>query len=104
MTSTEPDDLYTLRAQYHLGHYALALEESKAIARKPMSPELKAEREEYVQRAQLGLGEPVSGGDTPGKLSTARSSEGEEKMTIELMLYLTILLTRPQGSWYQIQI
>jgi coatomer subunit epsilon len=66
MTSIEPDDLYTLRAQYHLGHYALALEEAKTIARRPMSQELKAEREEYVQRAHLGLGEAVTGGDTPG--------------------------------------
>ena len=64
--SSEPDDLYTLRAQYALGHYQLALEEAKTIARKPMSPELKAEREEYIQRSQLALGQPVAGGDTAG--------------------------------------
>jgi Coatomer epsilon subunit len=64
--STEPDELYTLRAQYALGHYHLALEEAKTIARRPMSSELKAEREEFVQRCQLGLGQPAVGGDTTG--------------------------------------
>jgi len=36
----EPDELYTLRAQYWLGHYKLCLEETKAVARRPMSAEL----------------------------------------------------------------
>jgi coatomer protein complex subunit epsilon len=66
LTMTEPDELYTLRAQYWLGHYQLCLEEAKTIARRPMSPALKQEREEFVQRANLGLGQPVSEGDTPG--------------------------------------
>lgn len=64
--STEPDKLYTLRAQYALGHYQLALEEAKTIARRPMSAELKAEREEFIQRCHLALGLPVVGGDTTG--------------------------------------
>lgn len=65
---TEPDELYTLRAQYWLGHYQLSLDEAKAIARRPMSPALKAEREEYIQRAHLALGAfgKVTGGDTGG--------------------------------------
>jgi len=63
---TEPDELYTLRAQYWLGHYQLALDEAKGIARKPMSPELKDEREEFVQRSQLALQQPLAGGDTAG--------------------------------------
>ena len=52
----EPDDLYTLRAQFWLGHYDLCLEEAKAIARRPMAPHLKQEREEFVSRAHLGIG------------------------------------------------
>jgi len=52
----DPDELYTLRAQYWLGHYQLALEEGKSIARQPMPPHLKSEREEFVTRAQLALG------------------------------------------------
>jgi hypothetical protein len=65
---TEPDDLYTLRAQYWLGHYNLAIEEAKSIARRPMSPALKAEREEILNRAYLALGQydKLSGG-TSGK-------------------------------------
>ena len=53
----EPDELYTLRAQYWLGHYQLALEEAKSVMRRPMSPALKTEREEYSLRCQLALGQ-----------------------------------------------
>lgn len=52
----EPDDLYTLRAQFWLGHYELCLEESKASARRPMASHLKQEREEFMWRAHLALG------------------------------------------------
>ena len=48
MSSMEPDDLYTLRAQYWLGHYIMAADEAKSIMRRPMSPELKIEREEFM--------------------------------------------------------
>jgi len=54
---TEPDELYTLRAQYWLGHYALAIEEAKGVVRRPMSPQLKVEREEFLMRSQLALGQ-----------------------------------------------
>lgn len=65
---SDPDDLYTLRAQYWMGHYHLCLDEAKTVARRPMSAALKLEREEFVQRAHLGLGEysKVVGGDTAG--------------------------------------
>jgi Coatomer epsilon subunit len=70
---TEPDELYTLRAQYWLGHYALAIEEAKSVLRRPMSPQLKLEREEFLLRAQLALGQydkviagALEGGDRPG--------------------------------------
>ena len=53
----DPDELYTLRAQYWLGHYQLALEEAKSISRRPMSPQLKVEREELVLRSLLATGE-----------------------------------------------
>ena len=53
----EPDELYTLRAQYWLGHYTLALDEGRAAARRPMSPHLKSEREELMLRCQLALGQ-----------------------------------------------
>ncbi len=65
---TEPDELYTLRAQYWLGHYQMALDEAKSIMRRPMSPALKQEREEFVQRCYIALGqyEKVIATDTPG--------------------------------------
>jgi len=54
---TEPDELYTLRAQYWMGHYDLALEEARSIARAPMPPHLKVEREEFVLRCLLAKGD-----------------------------------------------
>jgi len=56
-TMSEPDELYTLRAQYWLGHYRQCVEEGKSVSRRPMGPQLKNEREEFVLRAQLALGE-----------------------------------------------
>jgi Coatomer epsilon subunit len=50
-----PDELYTLRAQFALGHYKAALAEANQVARRPMSAALKQEREEYVRRAQMAL-------------------------------------------------
>jgi tetratricopeptide (TPR) repeat protein len=66
---TEPDELYTLRAQYWLGHYHMALEEAKSIARRPMNPNLKAEREEFLARAWIAQGhyDRVTATETPGK-------------------------------------
>mmetsp|Transcript_16794 Transcript_16794/g.31824 ORF Transcript_16794/g.31824 Transcript_16794/m.31824 type:complete len:301 (-) Transcript_16794:160-1062(-) len=46
-----PDELYTLRAQYYLGHYNLCVEEAKALSRRPLSAEAKIEREEFQLRA-----------------------------------------------------
>lgn len=65
----EPDELYTLRAQYWLGHYQLAMDEAKSIGRRPMSPDLKDEREELVARCFIATGQydKVTAGDTPGK-------------------------------------
>ena len=53
----EPDELYTLRAQYWLGHYTLALEEGRQADRRPMASHLKTEREEMMLRCQLALGQ-----------------------------------------------
>jgi len=83
LTMTEPDELYTLRAQYWMGHYSLCLEEAKTIARRPMSPALKEEREEFIQRAQLGLGQQIAGGDTPALQALALKSKYEEAVDEE---------------------
>lgn len=66
-TMSEPDELYTLRAQYWMGHYQMAIDEAKSLGRRPMSAELKAEKEEFLNRAYLALGQidQLSGG-TPG--------------------------------------
>ena len=65
---SEPDELYTLRAQFWLGHYQLALDEAKGIMRRPMSPDLKAEREEMVARCHIAMKDydKVISGDTSG--------------------------------------
>ncbi|KAL9184782.1 hypothetical protein ACHAXT_012752 [Thalassiosira profunda] len=52
----EPDELYTLRAQYWLGHFAMALDEGRQAARRPLPPHLKSEREEFVLRSLLAMG------------------------------------------------
>lgn len=52
---SEPDELYTLRAQFWLGHYQMALDEARSIMRRPMSPDLKAEREELVARCHIAM-------------------------------------------------
>jgi coatomer subunit epsilon len=69
-TMAEPDELYTLRAQFWLGHYQTALDEGKSIARRPMSPQLKEEREAFVARCSIALKDysKVMAGDTPGEL------------------------------------
>jgi len=51
----DPDELYTLRAQYWLGHYTLSLDEARSTARRPMTPQLKEEREEFYLRALMEL-------------------------------------------------
>ena len=67
---TEPDELYTLRAQFWLGHYQMAADEAKSIMRRPMSPALKAEREEFVLRSLIAMGQfdkvISTSPDTPG--------------------------------------
>lgn len=72
----DPDELYTLRAQYWLGHYQLCLEECKAVARRPMSPALKEEREGFVQRAYIAQGQYDK---------VIRATEGSDSKTIQAL-------------------
>jgi coatomer protein complex subunit epsilon len=64
-----PDELYTLRAQFWLGHYGLAIQEAKQVARRPLSNALKLEREEFLMRAYTASHQydKVDSGDTTGK-------------------------------------
>jgi len=63
---SDPDELYTLRALFWLGHYQMALDEAKSIMRRPMSADLKSEREEIVARCHIATKdyEKVISGDT----------------------------------------
>ena len=100
----EPDELYTLRAQYWLGHYTLALDEGRSAARRPMSPHLKLEREEMMLRSQLGLGQydkvmADGGGDKAPAMqalalhaSYLSSSEADESHRLAVVDKLKILL------------
>jgi coatomer protein complex subunit epsilon len=75
-----PDELYTLRTQYYLGHYNLCLEEAKALSRRPLSTEAKIEREEFQLRAMtlLKLYDKVAtaakSNVSPGELTIFNSS------------------------------
>jgi len=77
----EPDELYTLRAQYWLAHYVLAIEEAKSVARRPMSLALKLEREEFLYRSQLALKETdkviaaTAGSDRPALQALGLSAQ-----------------------------
>jgi Coatomer epsilon subunit len=66
----QPDELYTLRTQFFLGHYQAALQEAKQMSRRPLSNSaLKLEREEFIYRAYIALQQYdkcVSAGDSPG--------------------------------------
>jgi Coatomer epsilon subunit len=73
MSSAEPDELYTLRAQYWLGHYTLALNEIKSLGRRPgMNPLLKIERDEIMIRCYIALQQysniPTSNYESSSKL------------------------------------
>lgn len=86
---SEPDELYTIRAQFWLGHYQMALDEGKSIARRPMSPELKAEREELVARCYIALKDydkVTVGGDTPGtdEMSELSMLHGDDEGCLRL--------------------
>lgn len=76
---SEPDELYTLRAQFWLGHYQMALDEARSIMRRPMSPDLKAEREEIVARCNIAMKDydKVISGDTsaPGLKALALQAQ-----------------------------
>jgi coatomer protein complex subunit epsilon len=75
----EPDELYTLRAQFWLGHYQMAMDEGKSIARRPMSQQLKEEREEYVARCAIAMKDysKVIAGDTPGEYCSRDEKRGD---------------------------
>lgn len=82
----EPDELYTLRAQFWLGHYQMALDEAKSIMRRPISPELKQEREEFIARCYIAMKDydRVASGDT--------SSAGLNALALQAQ-YTTIAAT-----------
>jgi coatomer subunit epsilon len=72
----QPDELYTLRTQFFLGHYQAALQEAKQMSRRPLSnAALKLEREEFIYRAHIALQQYdkcVSTGDSPGAFALYR--------------------------------
>lgn len=76
---SEPDELYTLRAQYWLGHYGLATQEAKSLARRPLTVALKVEREEFLARTLIALGQydKVTVTDTPALQSWALKAQFE---------------------------
>jgi coatomer protein complex subunit epsilon len=56
MGDNNPDELYTLRSQFHLGHFSSALEEAKTLSRSlSKSSPYRAERDEYMLRCYCSL-------------------------------------------------
>ena len=51
----EPDELYTLRNLFWLGSYQQAINEANGLNR--LSPNLVIEKEEYVYRCYLAMGQ-----------------------------------------------
>jgi coatomer protein complex subunit epsilon len=108
----EPDELYTLRAQYWLGHYALALDEARSASRRPMPNHLKSEREEMILRCQIGLGQydkVVSEGGGRDKSPAMRalalqasylshSSSDDERTRSEILDSLKSLLSSSESA------
>jgi len=98
---SEPDELYTLRAQYWLGHYQMALIEAKSIMRRPMSADLKQEREEFVARCHIAMKDydKVIAGDSAGLNALALhaqyatlASTGDESQTQTIIHQLQSML------------
>lgn len=87
---SDPDELYTLRALFWLGHYQMALDEAKSIMRRPMSADLKSEREEIVARCHIATKdyEKVISGDTSSKCTQFTAifvyNNGYRRLQIEL--------------------
>jgi Coatomer epsilon subunit len=81
----QPDELYTLRTQFWLGHYAMALQEAKQMGRRPLALPLKVEREEFVLRCYIALHQYdkclVSATDGPGKFFRSSSAVADERVT-----------------------
>ena len=109
-TMAEPDELYTLRAQYWLGHYALALDEARSASRRPMPTHLKSEREELTLRAQIGLGQydrVISEGGGRDKSPAMRalalqasylSSSSDEGAKSDVLDSIKSLLSSPESA------
>ncbi len=54
-TSNEPDELYTLRNYFFLGSYQMAINEANSLNR--LNPQLASEKQEYVLRCYLAMGQ-----------------------------------------------
>lgn len=53
---SEPDELFTLRTLFWLGSYQAAINEANSLTR--INPSLKSEKDEFIYRSYLGLGQP----------------------------------------------
>mmetsp|Transcript_40507 Transcript_40507/g.126708 ORF Transcript_40507/g.126708 Transcript_40507/m.126708 type:complete len:297 (-) Transcript_40507:31-921(-) len=73
----DPDELYTLRNHFYVGNYQLAISEATNLSRLPA--QLKTERDEYLYRSYIALGQPRlvigevgDGADTPVSLQAVK--------------------------------
>lgn len=113
-----PDELYTLRAQYWLGHYDLCLDECRSVARRPMPPSLKEERQEFVVRCYLAKGEAeraeqeCEGGEAGHGIEALKiraqydrvSASGADTATEALVDAMKSLVANPESATGQVQL
>ena len=76
----EVDVLYSLRSNFFLGHYQMAIEEGKKVSRS-INAGIKTERDEFVFRSMLALGDydavlrSIPDGSAPGTFQNTRPTQ-----------------------------
>lgn len=87
MSVNEPDELYTLRNLFWLGNFQQAINEANTLNR--LNATLAAEKEDYVYRCYLALGQPsVLINEVKEKPNTATSNQ----ITVSIIYFITKII------------
>ena len=96
----EPDDLYTTRTCFYLGHYGLALEDAERVKFKVRNtPHLQTEREELIGRSQLAQNRTLNAsGSSPAIQMLLLLENSSHKCKDDVILEAQTLLHSPQAA------
>ena len=96
----EPDDLYTTRTCFYLGHYGLALEDAERVKFKVRNtPHLQTEREELICRSHLAQNLSVNAsGSSPAIQMLLLLENSSHKSKDDVILEAQTLLHSPQAA------